>query len=194
MSRTSPVTMKTRPEGWLSSDMPLSMTATTRPPMTALTGLPLPPNRLQPPMTAAPTAYSRVEEPPVVGDTELSRLARSTPATAASVEQMTKHDSLTVFTPMPARRAASVLPPTAYTCRPHDSRPSATLVMISSTSRTTTTIGTPLSEVTMMFLLRSWLRYQVARPRRTANAPILKAQTERASPVSPAARRATDRR
>ena len=36
--------------------MPLATTATTRPPMIASTGLPLPPNRLVPPITAAPTA------------------------------------------------------------------------------------------------------------------------------------------
>ena len=74
--------------------MPLAMTATTRPPMTASTTRPLPPNRLVPPMTAAPTAYSSVCEPPVVGETELSRLASRMPATAASVEQMMKQDEL----------------------------------------------------------------------------------------------------
>ena len=63
--------------------MPLMITAITRPPSTASRGLPLPPNRLVPPMTAAPTAYSRVSAPPVVGEIELSRLARRMPPTAA---------------------------------------------------------------------------------------------------------------
>ena len=39
--------------------MPLAMTARTRPPMIASSGRPLPPNRLVPPMTAAPTASSK---------------------------------------------------------------------------------------------------------------------------------------
>ena len=41
-------------------------------------------------MTAAPTAYSSVEEPPVLGETELSRLASRIPARLASVEQAMK--------------------------------------------------------------------------------------------------------
>ena len=64
-------------------------------------------------MTAAPTANSRVCAPPVVGETELSREARRTPATAARVEQIMKQVILMLDTLMPARRAASVLPPTA---------------------------------------------------------------------------------
>ena len=81
--------------------------------MIASTGRPLPPNRLVPPMTAAPTAYSRVSPPPVLGVTELTRLASSTPAIAAIVEQRTKQSSRMRATLMPARRAASALPPTA---------------------------------------------------------------------------------
>ena len=63
--------------------MPFAMTAITRPPMMASTTRPLPPNRLVPPMTAAPTAYSRVCEPPVCAVAPLSRLAMRMPATAA---------------------------------------------------------------------------------------------------------------
>src|SRR6478735_12732491 len=98
--------------------MPLLITAITRPPSTASMILPLPPKRLVPPITAAPTAKSRVREPPVDGDTELSRLAMSMPATAASEEHIMKQDSWTHLTLMPERRAASALPPTAYTWRP----------------------------------------------------------------------------
>ena len=64
-------------------------------------------------MTAAPTAYSRVWAPPVVGEIELSRLASRMPPTAASVDPMMKQSSLIVLTLIPARRAASALPPTA---------------------------------------------------------------------------------
>ena len=64
-------------------------------------------------MTAAPTANSRVVEPPVDGETELSLDANRMPATAASVEQMMKQAILMRETLIPARRAASALPPTA---------------------------------------------------------------------------------
>ena len=93
--------------------MPLMMIAITRPPRIASTTRPLPPKRLVPPMTAAPTAYSRVEAPPVDGEIELSRLAIMMPPTAASVEPMMKQVHLMPGTLMPARRAASALPPTA---------------------------------------------------------------------------------
>ena len=52
-------------------------------------------------------------DPPVVGDTELSREAKRMPATAAMVEQTMKQVILIRDTLMPARRAASVFPPTA---------------------------------------------------------------------------------
>ena len=47
-----------------------------------------------PPITAAPTAYSSVCAPPVVGLTELSRLAIRMPATTASVEHRMKQTVL----------------------------------------------------------------------------------------------------
>ena len=52
-------------------------------------------------------------EPPVCGDTELSRETNMTPPTAASVDPMMKQAILIPPTLMPARRAASALPPTA---------------------------------------------------------------------------------
>ena len=89
---------------------------------------------------------------------ELSRLASRMPATAASVEHMMKQVSLTRRTLMPARRAASALPPTAYTCRPKAVRPSRKLSPTSRTSSSATTSGTPLIEATAGFRLRSMLR------------------------------------
>ena len=59
-----------------------------------------------------------------VGETELVRLAARKPARAAIVEQVMKQLILTHGTLMPERRAASALPPTAYTCLPHDVRES----------------------------------------------------------------------
>src|SRR5690349_14097804 len=100
--------------------MPLATTWITRPPMTASVTRPLPPKRLVPPITAAPTANSTVPLPPVWTDTELLRLAISRPATAASEEHIMKQEIFTHATLMPARRAASALPPTAYTWRPQD--------------------------------------------------------------------------
>jgi hypothetical protein len=79
------------PDCCVISGRPLAMTPTTRPPMTASMMRPRPPNSDVPPMTAAPTAYSRVVEPPVDGEIELSRDANRMPATAASVEQAMKH-------------------------------------------------------------------------------------------------------
>ena len=43
---------------WFSRPSPLAIVATTTPPITASSARPLPPNRLVPPITAAPTAYN----------------------------------------------------------------------------------------------------------------------------------------
>ena len=51
--------------------------------------------------------------PPVFGSTELALEAAMMPPTAAIEEQMTKALILIRSTVMPARRAASALPPTA---------------------------------------------------------------------------------
>ena len=93
--------MNCTPDFSVISGRPLAMIATTRPPVTASMILPRPPNSEVPPITAAPTAYSSVCAPPVVGDTELSRLAIRMPATIASVEQRMKHVVLMFGTLMP---------------------------------------------------------------------------------------------
>ena len=64
-------------------------------------------------MTAAATAYSRTLPPPEPGETLPTYDASSSPLMAAIVEQMMKAAILMRVTLMPARRAASVLPPTA---------------------------------------------------------------------------------
>ena len=51
-------------------------------------------------------------------DRRLPRDAAMMPPTAAMPEQMTKTEMRIASTLMPARREASLLPPTAYTCRP----------------------------------------------------------------------------
>jgi xylose isomerase len=55
-SKTSPVTMNLIPAAYPKRPMPLSITATTRPPRIASRTFPLPPNKDVPPITAAPTA------------------------------------------------------------------------------------------------------------------------------------------
>ena len=64
-------------------------------------------------MTAAATASSTVSLPPVCGLTDDSRDASAMPPSAATLEQITKPDNRTSGSLMPARRAASALPPTA---------------------------------------------------------------------------------
>ena len=64
-------------------------------------------------MTAAPTAYSRILLPPVFGSTELARLAATMPPIEAIPEQITNTEVRIRSTLIPARRAASELPPTA---------------------------------------------------------------------------------
>ena len=56
-------------DAWLSRPSPLAIVATTTPPMTASSARPLPPKRLVPPMTAAPTAYSKMLPAPDDADT-----------------------------------------------------------------------------------------------------------------------------
>ncbi len=65
---TTPVMRKLRYALVPSSPRPFSMMAMTRPPRMASRALPRPPNRLVPPMTAAPTAYRRVAAARVDGD------------------------------------------------------------------------------------------------------------------------------
>ena len=105
-------------DAWLSRPRPLAMVAMTRPPMTASLARPLPPNRLVPPMTAAPTAYSSMLPPPDDVETLPLLDAAMMPLSAAIDEPITNTEMRIRSTLMPARRAASGLPPTAYTCRP----------------------------------------------------------------------------
>ena len=70
-------------------------------------------------MTAAPTASSSVLPAPALDCTDCSREAAIMPDTAAMPEQMTNTEMRMRDTTTPARREASSLPPTAYTCRPY---------------------------------------------------------------------------
>ena len=96
----------------------MSIIAITIAPSTALRIVPRPPNRLVPPITAAAIEYSRIVPPPVDVSTDDSREASTMPPNAAIVEEIMNTMITTRETLMPARRAASTLPPTAYTWRP----------------------------------------------------------------------------
>ncbi len=165
--------------------IPFSITATTAPPSTASSTLPLPPNRLVPPMTAAPTAYSRTELPPVFGSTELALEAATMPPIAAIEEQITNALILIRSTGMPARLAASVLPPTAYRWRPNPVRRSTSVHTTSSTRMIGTTIGTPVSETSAGLRLRSRLSAATASPAKSASMPTRKAISDSGSATRP---------
>jgi hypothetical protein len=72
-----------------------------------------------PPITAAAIAFSRVSDAPDDWLTANSREAARMPPAAARVEARVNTTSRTLSTRMPARRAASALPPTARTCLPN---------------------------------------------------------------------------
>src|SRR6516165_2722457 len=69
------------------------------------------------------------------------------PPTAAIVEQIANTASLIPATLMPARRAASALPPTAYTWRPKRVRWSTNVQTTYVTSIASVTHGRPRSEL-----------------------------------------------
>ena len=81
-------------DAWFSRPSPLAIIATTTPPTTASSALPLPPNRLVPPMTAAPTAYNNTLPAPEDADTFPPYEAAMMPLSAASDEHTTNADSL----------------------------------------------------------------------------------------------------
>jgi hypothetical protein len=93
----------------------LSIDAMTSAPSTADLMCPRPPNSDVPPMTGAAIEYRRIWPPPAPVSTERSREARMMPPRAAMAEQIANTAILMRSTLTPARRAASVLPPTAYT-------------------------------------------------------------------------------
>ena len=91
-----------------------STVASTAPPMTALLTRPRPPNSDVPPITAAPTANSSVLPPPALGRDRAD--LRRVDDRADRRERRGDHEHRRrgcATTLMPARRAASRLPPTA---------------------------------------------------------------------------------
>ena len=93
--------------------VPLLIIPMIRPPKSAPLTRPRPPKRLTPPITAAEIASSSSVPPPKVRSTEFRREARMTPPRPAQAPEMTKQRIRISLTLIPARRAASALPPTA---------------------------------------------------------------------------------
>ena len=107
---------------------------------------------------------------------------------------MMKHDIFTQRTLMPARRAASTLPPMAYTARPQPVREISRCRPTTVTMITRTAHGTPWSSRTAPAKARFWLRRYVAMPQ---PAPMMIALTTiepSGSALSPAFRRELVRR
>ena len=80
---------------------------------------PRPPKRLTPPITAAAIAFKSRLPGGNVSATELTWAAKMIPPIAAIAPEIANTRMRTRDTLMPARRAASALPPTAYTWRPN---------------------------------------------------------------------------
>src|SRR3954471_2500669 len=114
-SSTAPVIMKRTSVPRFRSSMPFVIDWITRMPSSAEYAEPRPPNSDVPPITAAAIAFSSTSEPPDDWFTAYSRDAAMIPPAAASVEQSMNTVMRIIATLMPARRAASGLPPTANT-------------------------------------------------------------------------------
>ena len=99
--------------------IPFEIDVITSAPSRACQTLPRPPNRLVPAITGPAIASSRKSPAPEDWFTASSRDAAMIPPIAAIVDEMTNTITRTRVTLMPARRAASALPPTAKMWRPN---------------------------------------------------------------------------
>jgi len=99
--------------------MPLAIEPITNAPSKADQALPRPPKRLVPPITAAAIALSNTSPAPEDWLTASRRDPARMPPHAAKAEHKIKTWMRIRSTLMPARRAASALPPTANTYRPN---------------------------------------------------------------------------
>ncbi len=131
-------------EAMPSSAIPEAMDWMTRTPRRADQVLPRPPNRLVPPMTAAAIAFIRRLPAPEDWFAALIWEARNMPPTAAIVPAREKTEIRTNATLMPARRAASTLPPKAKICRPYRVRRSTKSRATTTPRKITTASGRPL--------------------------------------------------
>ena len=96
-----------------SRSMPFEIEPITSAPSSAVQTLPRPPNRLVPAITGPAMASSRRSPAPEDWLTASSLEAAMMPPTAAMLEAIMNTTMRTRVTLIPARRAASALPPTA---------------------------------------------------------------------------------
>ena len=119
---TPPVTISLTGEERPSRSIPLEIEPITRAPSSAVQTEPRPPKRLVPAITGPAIASSRSSLPPEFWLTANRREAAMMPPIAAIEPEIVKTAIRTPLTRMPARRAASALPPTAKTWRPKSVR------------------------------------------------------------------------
>ncbi len=93
--------------------IPFAIVVIRSAPISAFRTSPRPPNRLVPPITAAEIASISSVPPPAFRSTLWRREARTMPPSPAMKPEIMKTRIRIRVTLMPARRAASALPPTA---------------------------------------------------------------------------------
>ena len=144
----------------LSRSIPFEIDWMTRMPSSAAQTVPRPPNRLVPPMTAAAIALSNTSPPPADWLTASRRDAARTPPRAAKNDAIVNTAIRTRSTLIPARRAASALPPTAKIIRPNRVRLATKSMTTMTAMRMTSDSGRPRAG--------SWSSTQIATATSTA--------------------------
>ena len=177
--RTPPVTMNFTEDSSASRSMPLEIEPMTSAPSSAPHTEPRPPNRLTPAITGPAMASSSRSPEPEDWLTASSREAARMPPNAASIEVSTNTIVRTRATLIPARRAASALPPTANTCLPYVVRVISPWTRTTRPTRMTSASGRPRSALTIATAARM----------PAADAPTRSATAATGSTSSPAASR-----
>src|SRR5580700_3497617 len=106
---TTPVATSCQKDGTFSNVKPFCIAPNVSAPIREPNGLPSPPNRLAPPITAAPIACSSNPVPPI-GSAAPTRPIRTKPARLASNPEVAYTQIFTRSMLMPESRAASSLP------------------------------------------------------------------------------------
>src|SRR2546430_3515098 len=157
--------------------MTLSMSTSTRTPVSAPNRVPRPPLRLIPPMTAAANTR-KIMPAPWPAAMEPSRPTNRMPASAARIEPTMNTTQTTRSTRIPAARAASALPPMAYSDRPCRNQLNATMPTANSTTQIHTDAGTPSQAARPRYLMElgssntDWPPVMaICRPRRVISMP-----------------------
>src|SRR5919108_1617487 len=142
-SRIAPSTISFTSGPWPIRSSPFATLPITSAPRSADHTLPRPPNRLVPPMTAAAIASSVTCPGLIARLAAASRPVWMRPGIAARKPESAKTAIRISRTLMPARRAASALPPTAKMYRPNLVRVVSQAKKITSPSRITPAVGIP---------------------------------------------------